>query len=335
MSMNGHKGGLMRSLSGASLVALLALGGMSSAVGCAKVGVLTAQKAYKDANAAYQQQDYKKASDLYEQAVHDNPELSQAYFFLGNSYDNLWKPSKKGEAANDALLEKAVASYETCAAKCSVSNDPVVKNLGPLSLKYLVQAYSVDRLNDPAKAELAVIGMIKLEPADPDNYFALANIYEQAGLYEPAEQVYLRAKDVKPSEPTVYTQLAGFYKRQDQFDKAIQAFEERAQKEPTNSEAFYTIATEYYDHAFRGANVKDADRKVFVEKGLAGAEQALKLKPDYVEALIYKGLLLRLQANGEKDPAKQAALVKQAEVVHDRAEELRKQKVAGVADAKK
>ena len=82
-----------------------------------------------------------------------------------------------------------------------------------------------------------------------------------------------------------------------------------------------------------GAGVKDNDRKVLVEKGLAGPDQALKIKPDYVEALVYKGLLLRLQANGEKDAAKQAALIKQAEIVHDKAEEMRKQKVAGPAAA--
>jgi len=330
MSMNGHKGGLMRSLSGASLVAVLALGGISSAVGCARVGVLTAQKAYKDANVAYQQQDYKKAAELYEQAVRDNPDLNQAYFFLGNSYDNLWKPSKKGDAANDDLLVKAVSNYQKCADKCSVSPDEVVKKLGPLSLKYLVQAYSADRLNDPAKAELAVIGMIQLEPNDPDNYFALANIYEQAGLYDDAERVYLRAKEAKPGEPTVYTQLAGFYTRQDQFDKAIQAFEERAQKEPTNSEAFYAIATQYYDHAFRGAGVKESDRKTYVEKGIEAANHALQLKPDYVEALVYKGLLLRLQANSEKDPEKVKALIKEADTIHDKAEDLRKAKAAGV-----
>ena len=89
----------MRSLTGASLamVAVLALG----AVGCAKVGELKSMKAFKSANQAYQQQDYKKASQSYEEAVASAPEsrsAHQSYFFLGNSYDNLYKPSKKGDA---------------------------------------------------------------------------------------------------------------------------------------------------------------------------------------------------------------------------------------------
>ena len=54
----------MRSLSGASLacVAMLALGSVTSSVGCAKVGEIKAKKAFKSANQAYQQQDYKKAA---------------------------------------------------------------------------------------------------------------------------------------------------------------------------------------------------------------------------------------------------------------------------------
>src|ERR1044071_4588446 len=101
---HGHKGGSMRALSGASLaIAMLAL----SSVGCAQVGVVQAQRSFKAANAAYQQQDYKKAADLYEEAIKENPNLNSAYFFLGNSYDNQFKPSRRGEPANDALLDKA------------------------------------------------------------------------------------------------------------------------------------------------------------------------------------------------------------------------------------
>ena len=50
-----------------------------------------------------------------------------------------------------------------------------------------------------------------------------------------------------------------------------------------------------------------------------------------MEALVYKNLLLRLQANLEKDPAKQQRLIKDADQLRDKAQELRKQKAAGVS----
>ncbi len=330
MSNYGHKGGAMRSLTGASL-AVVAMLALSSLVGCARVGQLKAMKAFKEANQAYQAQDYKKASELYEEAVESHPDLNQAYFFLGNSYDNLYKPSRKGEAANDALLDKAVQNYQKAAEKLS-NEKPDEAKLKKLSLEYLVAAYGPDKLNDPAKAEPVVQRMIQLEPGDPANYFALAKIYEDAGAYEEAEKVLLKAKDAKPSDPAVYMQLAGYYNRQGDFDKTIAALTERASKEPNNPEAFYTISTYYWDKAYRDFKLKDTEKKDMVQKGIEAVDHALQIKPDYTEALVYKNLLLRLEANLEKDPAKQQALLKQADQLRDRAQELRKQKTAGTSN---
>lgn len=326
----------MRSLSGASLtfVAVLALGSLTSSVGCAKVGEIQSRKAFKSANAAYQQQDYKKALEFYEEAVAAAPDTQaahQALFFLGNSYDNLYKPSKKGEAANDALLTKAVESYQKAAEKLSASADPADKKLGKLSLEYLVASYGADKLNDPAKAEPVVQRMIQLEPGEPTNYFALAKIYEDAGAYDEAEKMLLSAKAAKPGDPAVYMTLAGYYNRQGHFDKTMEALQERAAKEPNNPEAFYTIATYYWDEAYRDFKLKEAEKKDFVAKGLEAVDHALQLKPDYMEALVYKNLLLRSQALLEKDTARQAALIKEADKLRDKAQELRKQKAAGVS----
>ncbi len=45
--------------------------------------------------------------------------------------------------------------------------------------------------------------------------------------------------------------------------------------------------------------------------------------------MVYKGLLLRLQANLEKDPAKQQAPDQGSRAMHDKAEEIRKKKATG------
>src|SRR3954470_20127655 len=258
----------MRSLAGTSLVAaMLALG----LVGCGKVGELKAMKAFKAANAAYQQQDYRKAVPLYEEAIASAPDTQaahQAYFFLGNSYDQQYKPSKKGEADNDALLTKAVDNYEKAAQTLSTSADTADKKLGKLSLDYLVAAYGAYKLNDPSKAEPVLQKMIQAEPGEPTAYFQLAKLYEDAGVYDAAEKMYLAGKDAKPAASDGYMQVAGFYNRQGQFDKTIEALEQRAKREPNNPEAFYTISTFYWDKAFRDARLKEADKKDFVLKGI-------------------------------------------------------------------
>ncbi len=313
---------MIRKLSKAAVLAVVVMASLSL-VGCSS---LKAKQAFKDANGLYGAQDYKKAAARYEDALKLDPNLTAAYFFLGNSYDNMYKPSHKGEAENDAYLAKAVENYRKAA---QAEQDPKIKKL---ALEYLVAAYGPDKLNDPTQAEPVVMKMIELDPKDTANYFALAKIYEDAGNYEQAEGMLLKAKQAKPSDAAVYMQLAGYYNRQGEFDKTIQALQERAQQEPNNPEAFYTIATYYWDKAYRDFRLNDADKKAFVEQGVQAVDKALQLKPDYMEAMVYKNLLLRLEANLEKDAKRQAALLKEADALRDKAQELRKQKAQGTSD---
>ncbi len=78
-------------------------------------------KAFKDANVAYQAQDWKKAVARYEDAIQANPDLNAGgvtpYFFLANSYDNLYKPARAGEAENDGYIQKAIENYKISAQK--------------------------------------------------------------------------------------------------------------------------------------------------------------------------------------------------------------------------
>jgi tetratricopeptide (TPR) repeat protein len=331
MSINGGKGGAMRmqlETRTAAALAITAMLGLSSTVACSKIGELKARMTFKEANEAYQAKNYPKAAQLYEQTIQNNPDQAQVYFFLGNSYDNLYKPGLQ-TPENEANLTKAIKNYELAADKLSNPEDAKLK---VLALQYLAAVYGSDKLDDPGKAEPVIQRLIQMDPGNPDNYVALARIYEDAGFYPEAEEMLVKAKDVKPSDPNVYNQLAGYYKRQDQLDKTIDALEQRAKLEPNNPEAAYMISTYYWDNASHNVALKDAEKRADVEKGLAAVDKALQIRPDYMEAMTYKGLLLRVQALIEKDPAKQQALLKEANLLHDKAEDLRKKKAAGVSN---
>ncbi|MGE3274685.1 MAG: tetratricopeptide repeat protein [Vicinamibacterales bacterium] len=312
----------MRIRSTAAYLALTAGLGLALA-GCGKIGEIQAMKAFKDGNKLYQQSDWRAAAEKYEEALKADPNNAQIYFYLANSYDNMYRPTRAGEAQNDAYLEKAIANYKEAAAK---NEDPQMKRL---ALEYLVAAYGPDKLNDPTLAEPVVKQMIELEPSEPSNYFALAKIYEDSGEYELAEETFQQAKQARPNSPDVYMQLAGFYNRQGDFDKTIEALRERVNLEPNNPEAYYTVATYYWDKAYRDFRITDKEKMQYVMDGLDAVDKAIQIKDDYMEAIAYKNLLLRLQANLEKDPAKQQALLKEADVLRDRATELRKQKAQG------
>ena len=306
----------------ASLVVVLAAFSLTL-VGCAQLNKLKAKKAFKEANALYQQQDFKRAADRYEEVVANDPELTAAYFFLANSYDNLYKPSRKGEPAIDAFLKKAVENYRKSAA---VEKDKVLKTR---SLQYLVAAYGPDKLDDPSQAEPLLQEMIRIDPVDPSNYAILSKMYEDAGQYELAEQTLLKAKQAIPKDPTSYTQLAAFYNRQGEFEKTMEALSERTAKEPSNPEGFYTIAAYYWEKAYRDFRLKDAEKLNYIALGMEAADQALSLSPEYLDAINRKELLIRAKALVVKDPAQQKALLDDAKKLRDQYNEIKLRKAGG------
>jgi Flp pilus assembly protein TadD len=317
-----------------ALVAVIATLGLAT-TGCSQIARLKAMMAFKDGNQLYQQQDYKGASAKYEETLASckgsdgdckDPKLTYAYFFLGNSYDNQFRPARRGEPSNDSMLTKAIENYKK---STEVEQDPKIKKL---AMEYLVAAYGPDKLNDPSQAEPILRRMIELEPNEPSNYTYLSRIYEENGDYDQAEQLLVKAREMKPNDAGVYVTLASFYNRQGEFDKTMEALHARAEKEPNNPEAYYTIATYYWEKAYRDFTTSQADKIKFVQAGNDAIDKALKLKADYPEALTYKNLLLRVQANLEKDPAKQQSLLKEADQFRDRAVEIQKKQRAGAGE---
>jgi len=315
----------MRMRSSAAYLALF-IGLSVTLAGCGYVSEIRAMKAFKDGNKAYASSDWRVAVNKYEAAAalaQSQPDCQWCpaiWFYLGNSYDNLYRPARKGEPANDALLQKAVDNYTVASEK--LTEETVPKR--SLALEFLVATYGPDKLADPTQAEPVVQRMIQLAPNEPTNYFQLAKIYEDSGEYQLAEETYLKGRDAKPSDPMVYLTVAGYYNRQGDFDKLIQNIRKNIELEPNNPEAHYRLATYSWDKASRDFRLTDSQKREIILDGLNSVDKALSLNPDYIEAMTYKGLLLRTQALIEKDPKKQQDLIREGTALGDKANAMRK-----------
>src|SRR5260221_863156 len=163
-----------RAASTASLALVLGLSVVAAGCGKYSWGTLSAVKSFKDGNLLYAQKEWKKAAEKYENVVsHEDsfdrlPQLATAYFFLGNSYDQLYKPTKAGDATNNAYIQKAITNYRNAADK---NTDRAWKKS---ALEYLAAAYGSDKLNDPVKAEPVYLEIIPPEPKEPANTSAQA-----------------------------------------------------------------------------------------------------------------------------------------------------------------
>ena len=312
-----------RPMSSAFLVMIVAASVAASGCGRYSFSALRAQKNIRDGHEFYKANRFREAAVEYEEALAADPGRVEVYFYLGNSYDQQYKQSRVGDAENDALMQKAIENYKKSA---ELETNPQMRNL---AMRYLVAAYGPEKLNNPAEAEPVVKRMIEIDPNEPEHYFALAKIYEDAGNYEEAEKALLRAREVKPSEPAVYLQLSAFYNRQGDFERTMEPLHQAADLTPENPQGYHLVATYYEEKVRKDHRLPPAQAMDFVLKGIEAADKALSLNPDYVDAMIYKNILLRHQAKYEKDRAKQVELIKQADEIRNRAMELNKKKASG------
>ena len=156
-----------RAASAASMA--LVLGLSVAAAGCGKYSwsTLSAVKSFKDANLLYAQKDWKRASEKYEEvvarpdAIDKYPQLATAYFFLGNSYDQLYKPAKQGDANNDAYIQKAIANYRLASQK---NTDVAWARLQQFQSPYYISIDYGNRSNPLPEAQRSLV-----IPSDPFN----------------------------------------------------------------------------------------------------------------------------------------------------------------------
>lgn len=177
-----------------------------------------------------------------------------------------------------------------------------------------------DYANAAAKYEEA----IRLAPSLVDASFSLAKIQE-AGL---AEQTLISAVRANPQDPRVYEQLAGYYNRHGLFERTVETYRQWADVDPGTAEPRNSMAAFYRDKACRDAKLTATEKRDCVTKDMEAVDEALALKPDYIEALVTRSLLLRVLASFETDRGKYDDLMRQALELSQKAQELQKKKVA-------
>jgi tetratricopeptide (TPR) repeat protein len=181
---------------------------------------------------------------------------------------------------------------------------------------------------DSQAREAELVKRIAASPTDIIAYQELAKLQEDRGALAEAEATLLKARQVAPRHKPVLVTLAAFYARQGNFEKAVEPLEAAERFAPTDPEGPYVLAVFYWEKAYRDKALLPAEQLRYIMSGIEATDRALALKPDYLEALTYKNLLLRVQANLEKDPAKQQALLKEADKYRDQAVEIQKKQRA-------
>jgi tetratricopeptide (TPR) repeat protein len=337
--MHTHRGKVIAAL----LFALVALGGCASLQ--QKWNMLKSRRAFKQANQAYANKEYQNAINLYNTTLELDPNpdprvLVTTYFYRGSSSHLLYRPSKFDDAENDALLDAAIKDYET-AIDLSRKHSEEFEMLKPYQQYGMEQLAAVyrDNLDDFENAERYFKALIEFDSKTPERYYALADVYErfhdpeELPLLEQAIEAYKKPVDLAPSDPLAYRQVANLLNKYGRFDETMEWLGKARDVQATNPEGYYLIAVHYWDKVYRDPDLTTNDKKQFIDLGLAQLDQALAIDNQYIDALIYKNLLLREQAKIEPNAARKAELTAQADELRDLAIKLKEQEEAKAATA--
>jgi tetratricopeptide (TPR) repeat protein len=308
------------------------------AAGCTQV---QAKQAFKDGNKAYKEEDFKKAILKYGAAVEHDPNFAEAWFYLGSAHNAMYRPGKP-DPENVARLEEAIRAYE----KSLEVNTGVTENQKKVKLNTLAaltSIYSDEPKRDYDTAYKYAEQLVAENPNDAKNLYAMANLYEKFEKVDDAERMYKQIADSNPSDPKACGALAGFYNKplwkdesgaaRSKFDEAVTMLDRGAQLAPDDPSGYQTVATFYWDKAYRDPLLTDEQKLAFAQKGLDAVDKALALKPDYFEAVIFKGLLMREKAKATSNPRLRQQYLDEAVALAKQGQDLRKEAEAASAAA--
>jgi len=299
-------------------------------VGLTGCKVLASKYYFDKGNQLFRDNRYERAIAMYDKAITNDPGFTMAWFYRGSSYFTLYKPGVD-DPKNNLRAEEAIRSFEEV-----LKIDP--NNID--SLLSLADLY--DKRGKFDQALTYYKKRIANNPKDPAGYYKIADFYAKHEKLDEAIRMYEQRIAINPQDPEGYLYLANFYGSLPvpQFDKSIEQHQKRIpllQEDPTKlKEVYFNIAVVAWSKSYRSPDITPPDRASAIVIGYDAIDKAIAIDAEYPEAYVYRGLLLREEAN--KTPgineAKKRQLLADADTARDMYTTLKKkQKEAAAAAA--
>jgi tetratricopeptide (TPR) repeat protein len=287
-------------------------------------GKLAANYHFGRANSFFRENQYRKAITEYEATLKYNPNMTQAYRFLGESYKQLYKPGVDTPLNKD-LEEKTLAAL-TKAYEIEPNNRDIIYSLGDM----------YDKLKKYDEAEKLYLRIIELQPENMDNYYVVAEFYKRYAadnkdVARKAESMYLRRIETDPENPQGYAYMAQFLQESSgnpqemlkSYESAADFWQRRITLQPDSAEAWLALGVNQWSRSFRFQFLSTAERLRMAQEALQSISKAMELDPNYPEPYawmgpLYKAVLAKLE------PEKEARYNAEGDRYLERFQELRK-----------
>jgi tetratricopeptide (TPR) repeat protein len=266
---------------------------------------LAANYHFGRANSFFRENQYRKAITEYEATLKFNPNMTQAFRFLGESYKQLFKPGI--DTPLNKELEQKTLDALTKAHDIEPDNKDIIYSLGDM----------YDKLRKFEEAEKLYQRIVELEPEDMSNYYVVAEFYKRYSadnkeIAKKAESMYLRRIETDPDNPQGYAFMATYLEGASgsaeellkSYERAAEFWQKRTSLQPDSAEAHLALGVNQWSRAHRFQFLTPQERMKLAQDALKSIQKAIDLDPNYPEPYawmgpLYKAVLAKLEPEKE------------------------------------
>ena len=307
------------------IVLLVVVAVIFIAPSCKKLNVnqLRANHHFTKANNHFTESQYRLAIEEYERALEYNPDLTQAYRFLGESYKNQYRAGDESPE-NMERAEKAIENLKLALEK-DPTNIQIVHSLGDM----------YDRMQRFEDAEGMFLRVLDLDPTNMENYYVVAGFYnryagEDEHIRKKAEEMYMRRIELDPQNPQGYAYAAQFYDNVrpiPDFDRAYEMDNMILTLKPDDALIIFTIGVNRFQKAYRLQNILSRQERIaLADESEANLMKSAELDPNYPDTYAYINLLYR-NVHAQLYPERSDRFIREADRYMERYNTVRKRQL--------
>jgi protein TonB len=262
---------------------------------------------------------------------------------LGTAYDRLWQQETRASAAPNAERvrehrRKAAENYQKFLGMTPGDTEARLRARAPalgglLALHVMSSTEKSTTGKDPAMLEYAN-ELARSPTLAKRDLVVLAAVYSQHERKDLSAAFLTRDLKADPTDPETCMYLKLLYgdpawSDGPRIDDRIGNLELCAAQSPGDAQGYFSLAASLFDKAYKDKTLTDPQKLAYAERGLGHVDRALTLDQNLWDAMIYKGLLLRVKASAVSDPEVQKRLIAEAAALQDRAKAVKARTVAG------
>ena len=183
----------------------------------------------------YANEQYKRAVDVFEEAVKIEPNVSQYHVWLGRAYGRRAENTSRWKFFSALSLAGKTREHFERAVELDDKNKDALLSL----LDFYREAPGMVG-GGIEKAEELAAKIEKLYPADGAR--AWASIYEQRDDFQRAEEKLREARKLEPDEVDHQLSLASFLSRRGRYDESDQLYQQALQEAPESPDVWFSRA---------------------------------------------------------------------------------------------